>query len=104
MKLPRVVIVGAGFGGIAAAKALARAPVDVTIVDQHNFHTFSPLLYQVATAAPRSRWRPTSSGARYDSTRVIVGTPVPVRRAGVGHGSPRRAHRFSRTISTTRFL
>jgi NADH dehydrogenase len=50
MKLPHVVIVGAGFGGIAAAKALAQAPVNVTIVDQHNFHTFSPLLYQVATA------------------------------------------------------
>lgn len=50
MKLPQVVIVGAGFGGITAAKALARAPVEVTIVDQHNFHTFSPLLYQVATA------------------------------------------------------
>jgi len=44
------VIVGAGFGGIAAVKALTRAPVEVTIVDQHNFHTFSPLLYQVATA------------------------------------------------------
>jgi len=44
------VIVGAGFGGLAAAKALAGAPVDVTIVDRHNFHTFSPLLYQVATA------------------------------------------------------
>ena len=43
-------IVGAGFGGITAAKALAGAPVGVTIVDQHNFHTFSPLLYQVATA------------------------------------------------------
>src|SRR5437588_8398905 len=51
MNRPRVVIVGAGFGGIAAARALARAPVDVTIVDKHNFHTFSPLLYQVATAA-----------------------------------------------------
>jgi NADH:ubiquinone reductase (H+-translocating) len=50
MKLPRVVIVGAGFGGITAAKALAGEPVAVTIVDQHNFHTFSPLLYQVATA------------------------------------------------------
>jgi NADH:ubiquinone reductase (H+-translocating) len=50
MKLPRVVIVGAGFGGIAAVQALTRAPVDVTIVDQHNFHTFSPLLYQVASA------------------------------------------------------
>lgn len=46
----RVVIVGAGFGGIAAAKALADAPVDVTIIDRHNHHLFQPLLYQVATA------------------------------------------------------
>ena len=45
-----VVIVGAGFGGLAAARALADAPVDVTIVDAHNHHTFQPLLYQVATA------------------------------------------------------
>jgi NADH dehydrogenase len=43
-------VVGAGFGGLAAAKGLADAPVDVTIVDHHNFHTFQPLLYQVATA------------------------------------------------------
>lgn len=50
MKLPHVVIVGAGFGGITAAKALAGEAVEVTIVDRHNFHTFSPLLYQVATA------------------------------------------------------
>ena len=48
---PRVVIVGAGFGGIAAAQALARAPVDVTIVDRTNHHLFQPLLYQVATAS-----------------------------------------------------
>jgi len=48
---PRVVIVGAGFGGLAAAKGLARAPVDVTIVDKHNYHLFQPLLYQVATAS-----------------------------------------------------
>lgn len=48
---PRVAIVGAGFGGIAAAKALAKAPVDVTIIDRRNFHLFQPLLYQVATAA-----------------------------------------------------
>lgn len=46
----RVVIVGAGFGGIAAAKALADAPVEVTIIDRHNHHLFQPLLYQVATA------------------------------------------------------
>src|SRR5690348_10973652 len=48
---PCVVIVGAGFGGIEAGKALARAPVDVTIVDRQNHHCFQPLLYQVATAA-----------------------------------------------------
>jgi NADH dehydrogenase len=45
-----VVVVGAGFGGLAAAKRLEKAPVEVTIVDRHNFHTFLPLLYQVATA------------------------------------------------------
>ena len=47
---PEVLIVGAGFGGLSAAKALARAPADVTVVDQHNHHLFQPLLYQVATA------------------------------------------------------
>jgi NADH dehydrogenase len=48
--IPRVVIVGAGFGGLNAAKTLARAPVQITVIDQKNFHTFQPLLYQVATA------------------------------------------------------
>jgi len=46
----RVVIVGAGFAGLAAARALVGKPVDVTIVDQRNFHTFQPMLYEVATA------------------------------------------------------
>lgn len=50
-KRPRVVIVGAGFGGLAAAKRLAGKPVDVTVVDRRNHHLFQPLLYQVATAA-----------------------------------------------------
>jgi NADH:ubiquinone reductase (H+-translocating) len=45
-----IAIVGAGFGGLAAARGLADAPVDVTLVDRNNFHTFQPLLYQVATA------------------------------------------------------
>jgi NADH dehydrogenase len=45
------VIVGAGFGGLDAAKALRRAPVDVVVVDRQNYHCFQPLLYQVATAA-----------------------------------------------------
>lgn len=48
---PQVVIVGAGFGGLAAAQALRRAPVDVTLIDKRNHHLFQPLLYQVATAA-----------------------------------------------------
>jgi len=48
--MPRVVIVGGGFGGLTAAKALKRAPVDVTLLDRHNHHLFQPLLYQVATA------------------------------------------------------
>jgi NADH dehydrogenase len=48
---PRVVIVGGGFGGLDAAKGLAKAPVQVTLLDRHNHHVFQPLLYQVATAA-----------------------------------------------------
>jgi NADH dehydrogenase len=48
--VPRVVVVGAGFGGIELVHGLAGQPVEVTLVDRHNFHTFQPLLYQVATA------------------------------------------------------
>jgi NADH dehydrogenase len=47
---PRVVIVGAGFGGLNAAQIVANGPVQVTVIDRKNFHTFQPLLYQVATA------------------------------------------------------
>ena len=48
---PHVVVLGGGFGGLAAAHALKRAPVDVTLVDRRNFHLFQPLAYQVATGA-----------------------------------------------------
>lgn len=48
---PRVVIVGAGFGGLAAARALARSEAEVTVIDRRNYHLFQPLLYQVATSA-----------------------------------------------------
>ncbi len=48
---PRVVIVGAGFGGLEAAKKLACKDVHVTVIDRTNYHFFQPLLYQVATAA-----------------------------------------------------
>ena len=49
--MPRVVIIGGGFGGLSAARALRGEPVDVTILDRRNHHVFQPLLYQVATAA-----------------------------------------------------
>ena len=49
MKRPKVVILGAGFGGLTAARALDRI-AEVTLVDRHNFQTFLPLLYQVSTA------------------------------------------------------
>src|SRR5262245_40900989 len=48
---PRVVILGAGFGGLSAAKALRNAPCDVVVIDRRNYHLFQPLVYQVATAA-----------------------------------------------------
>src|SRR4051812_27852410 len=51
MTPPHVVIIGGGFGGLDAARALDGAAVRVTVVDRHNYHLFQPLLYQVATAA-----------------------------------------------------
>src|SRR5436853_91005 len=48
---PRVVIIGGGFGGLFAARALEGADVRITLIDRHNYHLFQPLLYQVATAA-----------------------------------------------------
>src|ERR1043165_5304837 len=47
---PHVVIVGGGFGGLTAARALSRDPVKITLIDRSNHHVFQPLLYQVATA------------------------------------------------------
>jgi len=48
--VPRIVIVGGGFGGLAAAKALKNAPAEIVLIDRANHHLFQPLLYQVATA------------------------------------------------------
>lgn len=48
---PRVIVIGAGFGGLYAARTLSNKPVDVLLIDRHNYHTFTPLLYQVATCA-----------------------------------------------------
>jgi len=48
---PRILIIGAGFGGLTAAQSLAKAPADILLIDRRNYHLFQPLLYQVATAA-----------------------------------------------------
>lgn len=71
---PRVVIVGAGFGGLKAAKHLAKAPVDVTVVDRWNHHLFQPLLYQVATAglSPANIATPIRSILHSRNTEVIL--------------------------------
>ena len=72
-----VVIAGAGFGGLNAALSLARAPVDVTIIDKNNFHLFQPLLYQVATGglSPANIAAPVRAilGSQRNAT-VILGT------------------------------
>lgn len=78
---PHVVIVGAGFGGLAAAQALAGKPVDVTLVDRRNHHIFQPLLYQVATAAlsPADIARPIRSiMAAHKNVRVLLDEVVDV--------------------------
>jgi len=75
-KRARVVIVGGGFGGLYAAKALAGQPVDVTLVDRKNHHTFQPLLYQVATAvlSPGEIAQPLRRILyRYPNVEVILG-------------------------------
>ena len=78
---PRVVIVGAGFGGLPAAKALARVPVDVVLIDRRNYHLFQPLLYQVATAALSPAdiaWPIRSILSRQANARVELGRVVGV--------------------------
>jgi NADH dehydrogenase len=93
MPTPHVVIIGGGFGGLFAAKALRRAPVRVTLVDRHNHHVFQPLLYQVATgglspgdiAAP-IRW----VLRHHDNARVLLaealGIDLAARRVNLDHG------------------
>ena len=51
LKFPKVVVIGGGFGGLQVAKKLDDKPVDVLMIDKHNYHTFQPLLYQVATGS-----------------------------------------------------
>ena len=91
---PHVVIIGGGFGGLNAAKALRKAPVRVTVVDRHNHHLFQPLLYQVATAtlSPGDIASPIRWILRYSrNTRVWLGDvrsiDLRIRRIMLGDGA-----------------
>jgi NADH dehydrogenase len=92
---PRVVVVGAGFGGLTAVRTLARKNVDVTLIDERNFHTFSPLLYQVATAglAPDDIAPAIRGIIRHDDNVVfhmarVVGFDLTERMVEVADGPP----------------
>jgi NADH dehydrogenase len=81
MSGPGVVILGGGFGGLYAARALGKVPVEVTVVDRRNHHLFQPLLYQVATAGlnPSEIAAPIRSIlARYENTSVILAEAVAI--------------------------
>lgn len=81
---PKVVILGAGFGGLTAARSLKNADVEITLIDRQNYHLFQPLLYQVATAtlSPADIAVPVRSTLRdQKNTRVLLGEVVHVDRA-----------------------
>src|SRR5213593_1070517 len=81
----RVVIIGGGFGGLRAARALKSAPVDVTLIDRRNYHLFQPLLYQVATGSlsPGQIAAPIRSVlSRQKNTRVLMGDVIDIDPAG----------------------
>jgi NADH:ubiquinone reductase (H+-translocating) len=92
---PQVVVVGAGFGGLSVVKTLARAPVDVVVIDQQNHHCFQPLLYQVATAALSPAdiaWPIRSMLRRQENARVLMARVTAVDTAA------RRVHTDSTTV------
>jgi NADH:quinone reductase (non-electrogenic) len=89
---PRVVIIGAGFGGLHAAKALHHLPVEITVVDRKNHHTFQPLLYQVALAvlSPADIAQPIRTILRHQAnTEVLMdeATSIDVQAHRIGLGS-----------------
>jgi NADH dehydrogenase len=93
--MPRAVIVGAGFGGLEAARKLARAPVEVTVIDRHNYHLFQPLLYQVATAAlsPADIAEPIRAVLRHQQNATVlleevIGVDTAAQRVETRFGSP----------------
>lgn len=90
---PKVVVIGAGFGGLSAVLRLRNTPAEITVIDRHNYHLFQPLLYQVATAglSPADISAPIRSVlSRQKNARVILDTVTGIDRAGrcvnTGHG------------------
>lgn len=84
-KRPHVVVVGGGFGGLAAVRGLRKADVDVTLIDRHTYNTFSPLLYQVATASLNPgdiTWFLRAIRSRQSNVRFVKGIVV-----GIDHAS-----------------
>ena len=74
---PRVVVVGGGFGGLAVVRKLKKADVDITLIDRHNYNTFQPLLYQVATASLNPgdiTWFLRAIRSKQDNVRFLKGT------------------------------
>ena len=99
--MPHVVIIGGGFGGLYAARALRGAPVDVTILDRRNHHLFQPLLYQVAMAAlsPGDIASPIRWILRHQrNVEVLLGEVDRVDPGAQGR-APRRRRRRSRTTT-----
>lgn len=76
---PRVVVVGGGFGGLAVVRKLKKADVDITLIDRHNYNTFQPLLYQVATASLNPgdiTWFLRAIRSKQDNVRFLKGTVI----------------------------
>src|ERR671924_501265 len=74
MVRPRIVIIGAGFGGLSAAHGLAGADADVIVIDRRNYHLFQPLLYQVATAglSPAQIAQPIRAILRHAANEQVI--------------------------------
>lgn len=96
----KVVIVGAGFGGLSAARELSNANAEVTVIDRRNYHLFQPLLYQVATAALSPAdiaWPIRSLLARQRNARVVMGRSS-ASMSSTGRFSPGMANVMTMTI------